>query len=135
MVALVDGVPRTLNLAQALQGYIDHQVDVVTRRTEFRLQRAKDRAHILEGRIKALDVIDAIIALIRGSEDANAAKDGLMAPPFEFSEIQAVDILDMQLRRLTRLSRIDLETELAETALDHQRPRGDPRRSGGAARA
>jgi DNA gyrase subunit A len=115
MVALVGGVPRTLNLAQALQGYVDHQVDVVTRRTEFRLKRAKERAHILEGRIKALNVIDQIIALIRGSEDANAAKDGLMAAPFEFSEIQAVDILDMQLRRLTRLSRIDLETELAET--------------------
>ncbi len=114
MVALVGGVPRTLNLAQALHGYVDHQVEVVTRRTEFRLKRAKERAHILEGRIKALNVIDEIIALIRGSEDANAAKDGLMAPPFEFSEIQAVDILDMQLRRLTRLSRIDLETELAE---------------------
>jgi DNA gyrase subunit A len=115
MVALVGGVPRTLDLAQALRGYIDHQVSVVTRRSEFRLQRAKDRAHILEGRLKALNVIDEVIALIRASEDANAAKDGLMAPPFEFSEIQAVDILDMQLRRLTRLSRIDLETELAET--------------------
>src|SRR6266508_1212198 len=115
MVALVNGVPRTLNLVQALQGYIAHQVDVVTRRSEFRLKRAKEREHILEGRIKALNVIDEIIALIRGSEDANAAKDGLMAAPFEFSEVQAVDILDMQLRRLTRLSRIDLETELAET--------------------
>jgi DNA gyrase subunit A len=113
MVALVNGVPRTLNLVQALQGYVDHQVDVVTRRTEFRLARAQERAHLVEGRIKALDVIDEIIALIRASEDANAAKEGLMAAPFEFSEIQAIDILDMQLRRLTRLSRIDLETELA----------------------
>jgi DNA gyrase subunit A len=86
---------------------------VVTRRTEFRLARAQERAHLVEGRIKALDVIDEIIALIRASEDANAAKEGLMAAPFEFSEIQAIDILDMQLRRLTRLSRIDLETELA----------------------
>ena len=76
MVALVKGVPRTLNLAQMLHGYIDHQVEVVTRRSEFRLQRAKDREHILEGRIKALDVIDEIIALIRGSDDANAAKEG-----------------------------------------------------------
>ena len=114
-VALVNGVPRTLNLVQVLQGYVDHQVDVVTRRSEFRLRRAQEREHILEGRLKALDVIDEIIALIRASEDANAAKDGLMAEPFAFSEIQAVDILDMQLRRLTRLSRIDIETELAET--------------------
>jgi DNA gyrase subunit A len=115
VVALVKGVPRTLNLTQVLQGYIDHQVEVVTRRSEFRLKRAQERAHILEGRIKALDVIDEIIALIRASEDASAAKDGLMGEPFGFSEIQAIDILDMQLRRLTRLSRIDIETELAET--------------------
>ena len=114
MVALVDGVPRTLNLVDALAGYIRHQVDVITRRSEFRLRKARDREHILEGRIKALDVIDAIIALIRASDDAAAAKAGLMAPPYEFSERQAIDILDMQLRQLTRLSRIDLETELAD---------------------
>jgi DNA gyrase subunit A len=114
MVALVDGVPRTLNLATALQGYIAHQVAVVTRRTKFRLDKARRREHILEGRIKALDVIDQIIALIRASDDAGAAKAGLMAPPYEFSEMQAIDILDMQLRQLTRLSRIDLETELAD---------------------
>ncbi len=114
MVALVDGVPRTLNLTQALAGYIAHQVDVITRRSRFRLQKARDREHILEGRIKALDVIDAVIALIRGSDDAGAAKAGLMAAPFEFSERQAIDILDMQLRQLTRLSRIDLETELVD---------------------
>jgi DNA gyrase subunit A len=115
MVALVNGVPRTLNLVQLLQGYIDHQIDVVTRRSEFRLRRAQEREHVLEGRIKALDVIDEIIALIRASEDATAAKNGLMADPFGFSEIQAIDILDMQLRRLTRLSRIELERELEET--------------------
>ena len=114
MVALVDGVPRTLNLVDALAGYVRHQVDVITRRSEFRLRKARDREHILEGRIKALDVIDAIIALIRASDDAAAAKAGLMAPPYEFSERQAIDILDMQLRQLTRLSRIDLETELAD---------------------
>jgi DNA gyrase subunit A len=114
MVALVDGVPRTLNLATALQGYIAHQVAVVTRRTRFRLDKARRREHILEGRIKALDVIDQIIALIRASDDAAAAKAGLMAAPYEFSEMQAIDILDMQLRQLTRLSRIDLETELAD---------------------
>ena len=114
MVALVDGVPRTLNLQQALAGYVAHQVDVITRRSEFRLRKARDREHILEGRIKALNVIDEIIALIRASDDAAAAKEGLMSAPFEFSERQAVDILDMQLRQLTRLSRIDLETELAD---------------------
>ena len=114
MVALVDGVPRTLNLLQALQGYVRHQVDVITRRTEFRLAKAKKREHILEGRIKALDVIDAIIALIRASDDAAAAKVGLMAAPYEFSEIQATDILEMRLSQLTRLSRIDLQTELGD---------------------
>jgi DNA gyrase subunit A len=114
VVALVDGVPRTLNLVQALRGYIVHQVDVITRRSKFRLQKARDREHILEGRIKALDVIDAVIALIRGSDDPAAAKAGLMAAPFEFTERQAIDILDMQLRQLTRLSRIDLETELGD---------------------
>jgi DNA gyrase subunit A len=114
MVALVDGVPRTLNLATALEGYVRHQVEVVTRRTQFRLDKARRREHILEGRIKALNVIDEIIALIRASDDAAAAKAALMAEPYEFSEVQAIDILDMQLRQLTRLSRIDLETELGD---------------------
>ena len=114
MVALVHGVPRTLNLVQALQGYVEHQVDVITRRTQYRLDKAKRREHILEGRIKALNVIDAIIALIRASDDAAAAKQGLMAEPFEFTEIQATDILEMRLSQLTRLSRIDLETELGD---------------------
>ena len=114
MVALVDGVPRTVNLAQALNGYVVHQIEVVTRRTRFRLEKARRREHILEGRIKALDVIDEVIALIRGSDDAATAKAGLMAEPFEFTELQAVDILDMQLRQLTRLSRIELETELED---------------------
>ena len=112
MVALVHGVPRTLNLVQALQGYVEHQIDVITRRTQYRLDKAKRREHILEGRIKALNVIDQIIALIRASDDASAAKAGLMAEPFEFTEIQAVDILEMRLSQLTRLSRIDLQTEL-----------------------
>ena len=114
MVALVNGVPRTLNLAQALHGYIDHQVEVLTRRTQYRLDKAKRREHILEGRIKALNVLDAIIALIRASDDTAAAKAGLMAPPYEFTEIQAADILEMRLGQLTRLSRVDLETELDE---------------------
>jgi len=114
MVALCDGIPRTLNLAQALSYYIAHQVEVITRRSEYRLRKARDRAHIVEGLIKALDMIDAIIALIRGSEDRGAARDGLMAAPFEFSEVQANHILDMQLSRLTRLGRAQLEGELAE---------------------
>jgi len=114
MVALVDSVPRTVNLLSALEGYVAHQIEVITRRSQFRLDKARRREHILEGRIKALDVIDAIIALIRSSDDAGAAKTGLMAAPFEFSEPQAIDILDLQLRQLTRLSRIDLETELED---------------------
>jgi DNA gyrase subunit A len=114
MVALVDGVPRTVNLTDALNGYVRHQIEVVTRRTQFRLDKARDRGHILEGRIKALNVIDKIIKLIRESEDAASAKDALMNKPYEFSERQAVDILDMQLRQLTRLSRIDLEKELGD---------------------
>ncbi len=112
MVALVDGVPRTLNLRDAIDGYVRHQIEVITRRSNFRLEKAKRREHILDGRIKALNVIDEIIALIRGSEDAPAAKAALMEKPYEFSEAQAVDILDMQLRQLTRLSRIDIEAEL-----------------------
>ena len=114
MVALVDGVPRTINLADALNGYVDHQIEVVTRRTQYRLDKARDRGHILEGRLKALNVIDKIIKLIRESDDAATAKDALMKKPYEFSERQAVDILDMQLRQLTRLSRIDLEKEIAD---------------------
>ena len=113
-VALVDGVPRTLNLRQALVAYIDHQVEVIRRRSEFRLRKARDRAHIVEGLIKALDLIDEIIAAIRASEDKPAAREALMGEPFEFSETQAEHILDMQLSRLTRLGRANLEEELAE---------------------
>jgi DNA gyrase subunit A len=114
MVALVDGVPRTLNLAQALSAYVDHQVVVITRRSEHRLGEARKRAHIVEGLLRALDMIDAIITLIRGSDDRAAARTGLMAEPFSFSEIQANHILDMTLARLTRLGRRDLEEEMAK---------------------
>jgi DNA gyrase subunit A len=114
MVALVGGVPRTLNLVQALKGYVDHQVEVITRRSEYRLKRARDRAHIVEGLLKALDMIDAIIAAIRASEDRAAARTTLMAGPFEFTEVQAEHILDMTLARLTRLGRTNLEEELAQ---------------------
>ncbi len=113
-VALVDGIPRTLNLRDALVAYLDHQVEVITRRSEYRLDEARKRAHIVEGLIKALDLIDQIIAAIRASEDRPAAKTALMAAPFEFSEIQADHILDMTLARLTRLGRANLEEEMAE---------------------
>ncbi|MGC8626907.1 MAG: DNA gyrase subunit A [Acidimicrobiales bacterium] len=114
MVALVNGVPRTLNLKQVLEAYVNHQVDVVRRRSEFRLRRARARAHIVEGLLKALDLIDEIIAVIRASDGRGEAREALMSPPFEFSEIQAEHILDMQLARLTRLGRADLEEEMAK---------------------
>ncbi len=113
-VALVDGDPRLLNLKQALEAYIGHQVEVIRRRSEFRLDKARKRAHIVEGLLKALDMIDAIIAAIRASADKPEARDALMATPFEFSEIQAEYILDMQLSRLTRLGRANLEEEMAD---------------------
>src|ERR1700704_3722411 len=116
MLALVDGVPRLLNLAQALKVYVEHQVVVIRRRTEYRLRKARERAHIVEGFIRALDMIDAIVALIRASEDAPAAREGLMAEPFSFSEIQASHILDMPLRRLSQLEGQKLRDEFAELA-------------------
>jgi DNA gyrase subunit A len=114
MLALVDGVPRVLDLAHALHVYVAHQVEVVRRRTEFRLQKARDRAHIVEGLIRALDHIDEIIALIRSSESADAARQALMAEPFSFSEIQAGHILDMPLRRLAALEQQKLRDEYTE---------------------
>ncbi len=113
-VALVDSVPRTLNLLQVLTYYVEHQVEVIRRRTEYRLRKARDRAHIIEGLLKAIDVIDAIIAAIRASDDRAAARVALMGESFGFSEIQANYILDMPLGRLTRLGRIELESEIAE---------------------
>jgi len=114
VLALVDGVPRLLDLKRALEVYVGHRVEVVTRRTEFRLRRARDRAHIVEGLLRALDAIDAIITLIRGSESADAARQALMAEPFSFSEVQANHILDMQLRRLAALERQKLRDEYDE---------------------
>ncbi len=113
MLALVDGVPRTLNVAQALTHYIAHQVEVVTRRTQFRLRKAQARAHIIEGLLRAIDMLDLVIATIRGSDDRPAARVALMAEPFSFSEEQANHILDMTLGRLTRLGRTELEDEMA----------------------
>jgi DNA gyrase subunit A len=111
IVALVDDVPRQLNLRDCLHHYVVHQIDVITRRSQYRRDKAANRAHIVEGLVKALNVIDEVIALIRASEDKAAARTGLMST-FGFSEIQAESILDMTLARLTRLSRIDLDTEL-----------------------
>ena len=131
MVALVDGIPRTLNLVQMLSAYIEHQVEVITRRSEFRLDKAQKRAHIVEGLLKALDMIDAIIALIRASDDKAAARTGLMAEPFSFSEVQAEHILDMTLSRLTRLGRSELEEEmkkLRDTIAELQSILDDPKK-------
>ncbi len=129
MLALVDSVPRTLNLSAALTAYVAHQVDVITRRSEFRLRKARARAHIVEGLLKALDMLDAVIALIRASADRAAARAGLRAAPFEFSEIQADHILDMTLGRLTRLGRSEMEEEMATllvTISDLEAILGDP---------
>ncbi len=116
LLALVDGVPRLLNLREALRVYLEHQVVVITRRTEYRLRQKRDRAHIVEGLVRALEVIDEIIALIRGSQDTDAARTALQAKPFEFTEIQANHILDMQLRRLAQLEGQKLRDELADLA-------------------
>ena len=113
-LALVDGVPRTLNLAQALTHYIAHQVEVITRRTQFRLRKAEARAHIVEGLLKAIDMLDAVIKTIRGSDDRGSARTSLMAAPFEFSEEQANHILDMTLSRLTKIGRKELDDEMAK---------------------
>ncbi|HEV2360487.1 MAG TPA: DNA gyrase subunit A, partial [Acidimicrobiales bacterium] len=131
MLALVDGVPRLLNLSQALTAYVAHQIEVVTRRSEYRLRKARARAHIVEGLLKALDMLDEVIATIRASDDRPEARRNLMAAPFEFSEEQANHILDMTLGRLTRLGRSELEAEmqiLRETIADLEAILGDPAR-------
>ena len=113
-VALVDGVPRTLNLREALVHYVAHQVEVITRRSQFRLDKARRRAHIVEGFLKALDLIDEIIATIRSSADRAAAILALQEEQFAFSEIQATEIVDMRLSTLTRLGRERLEEEMEQ---------------------
>ncbi len=119
MVALVDGVPRTLRLDQMIRHWVNHQIEVIVRRTRFLLRKAQDRMHIVSALLKAIDQIDAVIALIRASESANAARQGLM-DLLEIDDIQAVAILDMQLRRLAALERQALIEEyeqlLAEIA-------------------
>jgi DNA gyrase subunit A len=113
LLALVDGVPRTLTLDAALRHYVDHQVEVVSRRTAHRLRRARDRAHVLEGLLVALEHLDEVIALIRGSASAETARTGLMER-FALTEVQAQAILDMQLRRLAALERQRIQDEHAE---------------------
>ena len=112
-LALVDGVPRTLDIAQTIKHYIDHQREVVTRRTAYELRKAEERDHIVEGLLIALANLDAVIKIIRGSADADEARGKLMTR-FKLSEIQANHILDMPLRRLTRLEREKLEEEHKE---------------------
>ena len=113
MLSLVNGAPKQMGIKETLQHYVDHQVEVTTRRTRFDLKKAEDRAHILEGFRFALDHIDAIIALIRASRNDEEAMQGLMEQ-FALSEVQAKAILQMQLRRLTGLERDKIETEYNE---------------------
>ena len=114
MLALVDGRPKILTLKEMIRRFVDHRNEVVVRRSKFELDEAEKRAHILEGYIIALDNIDAIVKLIRGSKDVETAKTGLMKK-FKLSEIQAKAILDMRLQRLTGLERKKIEDEYRET--------------------
>ena len=116
MVALDDGVPRTMTLRDALECWVEHQINIVTRRTQYRLDRAQHELHINEGLLKAIGLIDEVIAAIRSSEDRAAARSLLMGEPFEFSEVQTNHILDMQLGRLTRLGREQIEEKVDDLA-------------------
>ena len=110
MIALVDGEPKVLSIKEILTNYIKYQVEVIERRTRFDLEKARKRAHILEGLVKALGIIDEIIATIKASENANTAREALMGN-FGFSEVQAQAILEMRLQRLTNLEVEKLEEE------------------------
>jgi DNA gyrase subunit A len=129
-VALVDGVPKTLSLLELVRHYLDFQREVVTRRSKDELRKAESRAHVLEGYLKALDNIDAIVALIRGAADTDEARTQLMQR-FELSEIQAQAILDLRLARLTGLARKEIEAEykdLQERIAELRAILGDPAR-------
>ncbi|MBS5645444.1 MAG: DNA gyrase subunit A, partial [Clostridiales bacterium] len=152
MIALVDNEPRVLNLKQILVEYLKYQREIIVRRTRFDLEKAEKRAHIVEGLLKALDSIDEIVALIRGSQDAASARAGLIQE-FGFTEVQAQAILDMRLQRLTGLERDKLTEEfkaltekiaylksvlgdpklvddiIREDLLEIKRKYGDPRRT------
>lgn len=112
-IALVNGRPQLLNLREMIFHYIEHRVDVIVRRTQFELRKAEERAHILQGLIIAIDNLDAVIALIRGSQTPEEARNGLMEK-FELSELQARAILDMRLQKLTGLERDKLRAEFDE---------------------
>jgi DNA gyrase subunit A len=132
-VALVDGVPRTLSLLELVTYYLDYQREVVTRRSKYELRKAEERAHVLEGYLKALDNLDAVIALIRNSADTDEAREGLMRE-FDLSEIQAQAILDLRLARLTSLARKEIESEfkdLQERIAELRAILGDPTRIDG----
>ncbi|WP_425414686.1 DNA gyrase subunit A [Pseudonocardia spinosispora] len=116
MLSIVDGVPRTLRLDQMIKHYVRHQIEVIVRRTRYRLRKAEERAHILRGLVKALDALDEVIALIRRSPSADEARPGLMEL-LDIDDIQATAILDMQLRRLAALERQKIIEELAELEL------------------
>ena len=113
MLSIVDGVPRTLRLDQMIRYYVEHQLDVIVRRTTYRLRKANERAHILRGLVKALDALDEVIALIRASETVDVARTGLI-DLLDIDDIQAQAILDMQLRRLAALERQKIIDDLAE---------------------
>ena len=117
MLALVDGVPRTLRLDEFIKFYIEHQIEVIVRRTKFRLVEKEKRAHILKGYLKALDALDAVIALIRASKTPEEARTGLMKL-LDVDELQANAILDMQLRRIAALERQKINDEHEELMAD-----------------
>ncbi|MDV7199058.1 DNA gyrase subunit A [Rhodococcus kroppenstedtii] len=117
MLSIVDGVPRTLRIDQMIRLYVSHQLDVVVRRTRYRLRKAEERAHILRGLVKALDALDEVIALIRRSADADVARQGLM-DLLDVDQIQADNILAMQLRRLAALERQKIIDDLAAIELE-----------------
>ncbi|MFM6963718.1 MAG: DNA gyrase subunit A [Micrococcales bacterium] len=130
MLALVDGVPRTLSLDGFIREWVNHQVEVIVRRTSFRLRQAEKRAHILRAYLKALDALDAVIALIRKSENAEAAREGLMKL-LDIDEEQAKAILAMQLRQLAALERqkiIDEAAEIEALIIDYKAILADPQR-------
>jgi DNA gyrase subunit A len=114
MLALVEGQPRTVSVKKMLEAYIDHRRDVIRRRSEYDLKKAQERAHILEGLLKAIDMLDAVIKTIRGADSAEDAKEKLMAKPFELSDRQAQAVLDMQLRRLAKLEANKIKEEYGE---------------------
>ncbi|ABK01408.1 DNA gyrase subunit A [Arthrobacter sp. FB24] len=113
MLAIVDGVPRTLSLDAFIRHWVAHQMDVIARRTRYRLRKAEEEAHILRALLKALDMLDEVIALIRASNTTEAARDGLMQL-LDIDELQARAILDMQLRRLAALERQKIQDRHAE---------------------